>query len=91
MRYKIHDPGYKKRAPAVLREILDPEAWIVEPFRDTTITCPTCGESIVLRIDMTEGRHQSFVLDCEVCCRPIAVRVELSGDSILDVRAESES
>lgn len=40
-------------------------------------TCNACGESIVIPIDLTQGRRQTYVEDCPVCCRPHEIRVEL--------------
>lgn len=37
--------------------------------------CPWCGESFDVLLDRSEGRTQEWEMDCEVCCRPIRVRV----------------
>ena len=42
---------------------------------DVTIQCPFCYEHISIRVDVTAGETQEFVYDCEVCCRPIDIRV----------------
>jgi predicted RNA-binding Zn-ribbon protein involved in translation (DUF1610 family) len=34
--------------------------------------CPYCGEEISMVLD-TSVRRQSYVEDCEVCCRPIEI------------------
>jgi transcription elongation factor Elf1 len=34
--------------------------------------CPYCGERISMLVD-TSVREQSYIEDCEVCCRPIQV------------------
>src|SRR5688500_1334185 len=39
------------------------------------VSCPFCGETFDLTIDTSVAR-QSFVTDCEVCCRPFTVAVE---------------
>ena len=39
------------------------------------VSCPYCGESFDVLMDRTEGRVQSWEMDCEVCCRPIRVSV----------------
>ena len=44
------------------------------------IDCPYCGETIDLLIDPSI-LEQSYVEDCQVCCRPITVSVALSYDS----------
>ena len=41
--------------------------------------CPYCGEPITLLID-TSCEEQSYVEDCEVCCRPIVVNVFVDED-----------
>jgi hypothetical protein len=59
---------------------------------DEEFFCPYCGQSNPLVVDISGGRNQSFVVDCEVCCAPIAVRLKISGGEIitLDVRKENE-
>jgi hypothetical protein len=38
--------------------------------------CPTCGETIVIPIDFSQGSDQQYVEDCPVCCNPNVVHVE---------------
>jgi ribosomal protein L37AE/L43A len=38
--------------------------------------CPSCGESIVVPLDPTQGADQQYVEDCPVCCNPNVIRVE---------------
>ena len=54
--------------------------------------CPYCGETNELLIDVSGGPHQEFVLDCEVCCAPIIIRLTLRGEEIisLDVQREND-
>lgn len=40
------------------------------------IDCPYCGEPVMLLIDCSAGAQQ-YVEDCQVCCRPMVVRVTL--------------
>ncbi len=51
------------------------------------IQCPYCWESFEITIDPSEGESQDFVYDCEVCCRPIDVRVTIEDETI-QVRAK---
>jgi hypothetical protein len=45
------------------------------------VRCPYCGEDIAILLDpSTDG--QEYVEDCQVCCRPIAVRVDLDDDGM---------
>ncbi|NZA24945.1 CPXCG motif-containing cysteine-rich protein [Luteimonas sp. SJ-92] len=49
------------------------------------IACPYCGETIQLAVDGSAG-DQRYVEDCQVCCRPIEVSVDLDADGGLHVR-----
>ncbi len=53
----------------------------LEPFAD--IACPYCGEVILIRLDLSAGA-QSYVEDCQVCCQPIQVGVEVGEGGRLD-------
>ena len=57
--------------------------WLIE----TEISCPHCGESFPLQID-TSLAEQSFIEDCSVCCRPIALSIRSRPGEILEVREE---
>lgn len=41
---------------------------------EVEVECPYCGELIVLLVDDSAGA-QDYVEDCQVCCRPINVKV----------------
>ncbi|HRK29717.1 MAG TPA: CPXCG motif-containing cysteine-rich protein [Tepidisphaeraceae bacterium] len=43
-------------------------------------TCPTCGETIVIPLDFSQGTTQTYVEDCPVCCNPNTVHVETDPD-----------
>jgi hypothetical protein len=44
------------------------------------VECPYCGEEVEMLIDVGGGETQEYVEDCEVCCRPWSVRVELGEE-----------
>jgi hypothetical protein len=46
------------------------------------IPCPYCGETIQVRLDLSAG-DQSYIEDCEVCCQPIQLGVQLGEDGSL--------
>ena len=54
-----------------------------------TIECPHCGESFSLAYAAAEGSAE-FVIDCEVCCRPMSVAVRVTDGEIdgLDISAD---
>ena len=48
------------------------------------IICPFCGQRFELAIDTSAG-DQTFVTDCEVCCRPMEVSVQCEPGEILSL------
>jgi hypothetical protein len=48
------------------------------------ISCPFCGQSFELAID-TSQPSQRFIVDCEICCRPLEIAVECEDGEILSV------
>lgn len=44
---------------------------------ETSYVCPSCGEAIVIPIDLSAGDTQEYVEDCPVCCHPNVIRLEL--------------
>ena len=55
-----------------------------------TVLCPYCGELNDIALDPGGGRHQEYVEDCQVCCRPWRVRVNYLPDGGADVSIEAE-
>jgi len=53
--------------------------------------CPYCSQENSAFIDFSEGEEQDWVTDCEVCCRPIAVHVQLDGERIKHFSARMEN
>ena len=58
----------------------EPEPWAPLVNDSAWVSCPYCGESIEHVVDSTGGESQEYVEDCEVCCRPWAVRVTIDPD-----------
>ena len=58
---------------------------------ETDVTCPYCGETISVLIDESI-EEQSYIEDCQVCCRPIvfAVTARPGDDPIVEARREDE-
>lgn len=54
------------------------------------IDCPYCGESIVVLVDESVP-EQSYVEDCQVCCRPIVVNTSENPDGELELRVRGEN
>jgi len=60
------------------------------PMQD--VECPYCGEVISLVLDASAG-PQRYIEDCQVCCRPITVDldVDTDGDALVRVQSEEEA
>lgn len=54
------------------------------------VACPYCGKVSEVPIDEGGGEHQTFVEDCEVCCKPRVVHFDVSPDSEPEVWVERE-
>ncbi len=52
------------------------------------VNCPYCGETVELLVDTSGGDSQSYVEDCEVCCRPWNVSVALDPAGGVSVTAD---
>lgn len=52
--------------------------------------CESCGEQIVIPVDLSAGAAQTYVEDCPVCCRPHVLRVQISPTGEIEVQAEAE-
>jgi hypothetical protein len=48
--------------------------------------CPYCGEQISMVLDPA-GPSQTYIEDCEVCCRPIQIRYVIQDDEVVDFEA----
>lgn len=53
-----------------------------------TITCPHCGETIEIVLDLSVP-DQSYIEDCSVCCRPITISVATEDGELLELDASS--
>ncbi|QDU80497.1 hypothetical protein Pla110_22270 [Polystyrenella longa] len=57
---------------------------------DASYVCDSCGETIIIPLDVTEGVNQTYVEDCPVCCHPNTIHVLLSNDGSAQVWSEPE-
>jgi len=47
---------------------------------EAAYVCDSCGEEIVIPIDVSAGEGQEYVEDCPVCCSPNVIHVVLGDD-----------
>ena len=63
----------------------------MQHFDDSaTYLCAFCGETNEIDVDVSAGSRQSYVEDCQVCCRPNLLRVRFD-EGEARVVAEPES
>jgi hypothetical protein len=55
------------------------EAW-------PTIACPYCWQPQEIPVDCTAG-SQTLVVDCEVCCQPMELRLTVERGELVHVEA----
>jgi transcription elongation factor Elf1 len=58
--------------------------------QEAVYVCDSCGEEIVVPVDLSAGAHQDYVEDCPVCCHPMSLHVEIDGDGEARVEGERE-
>ena len=58
-------------------------------LEEIDIQCPYCWETIGILVDCSI-EQQSYIEDCQVCCRPIVMEVELDDDDYPRVTAISD-
>jgi len=60
-------------------------------LEEKRISCPYCGENIVVLLDYSVS-DQQYIEDCQVCCRPInfLLSEDLEGHFELVVLHENE-
>lgn len=50
--------------------------------------CPFCGEKISFLLDLSVTGPQTYIEDCEVCCRAIQVSFDVIDEKLTGFRAE---
>ena len=53
--------------------------------------CPWCGEVLEVAVDLSAGRAQKYVEDCQVCCRPVVLIVRFDFEGLVHVEGTRES
>ncbi len=59
-------------------------------LEERQIGCPFCSESITILLDVSEGSQQ-YIEDCQVCCRPIEITLDVENGEILSVQVDCAS
>ncbi|MDX2193972.1 MAG: CPXCG motif-containing cysteine-rich protein [Gemmatimonadales bacterium] len=56
---------------------------------EAEVACPWCGEAVTIGLDAGGGEEQTYVEDCQVCCRPWVVHVTFGEDGSATVHVEA--
>lgn len=59
-------------------------------LESTYIQCPYCWENFEVIADCSVD-SQEYVEDCEICCRPIVMKVEINQDGLPHIEVSRES
>jgi DNA replicative helicase MCM subunit Mcm2 (Cdc46/Mcm family) len=57
---------------------------------EAAYVCDSCGEEVVIPVDLSQGLTQEFVEDCPICCRPNVIRLEIDDRQEVRIWAEGE-
>jgi len=57
---------------------------------ECSYVCDSCGEEIIVPVDLSAGARQDYVEDCPVCCHPMTLHVEIDRDGEARVDGEHE-
>lgn len=56
---------------------------------ETHFTCPYCHQRISMLLDLSTEGAQTYIEDCEVCCRPIQLMYVVDpGNRLSDFEVE---
>jgi hypothetical protein len=56
-------------------------------LHEQSATCPHCWETISLTLDLSVA-EQSYIEDCPVCCKPMAVSYSAADGELVEFSVE---
>lgn len=59
-------------------------------LESSNIQCPFCWETFEVIVDCSV-ESQEYIEDCEVCCRPIVMKVEIDSEGMPNIEVSRES
>jgi len=57
---------------------------------EQSISCPFCAERVSILLDLSAGT-QSYIEDCQVCCRPMQITLETSDGQLASIQVDCAS
>jgi len=58
--------------------------------QDYDFDCPHCSGGNSVKLDVSGGSKQSFIQDCEVCCKPFQITVQFENGALIDFSADPQ-
>jgi transcription elongation factor Elf1 len=58
---------------------------------ENSFLCPYCSTDNSLSIDFSAGSNQRLLTDCEICCSPIIVEVQIDSEQDIYLNAYKEN
>lgn len=57
--------------------------------QSVSVQCPYCGQIFEVLVDCSV-EHQEYIEDCEVCCRPVSLVIDVTDDGSVNVETRGE-
>lgn len=57
---------------------------------DAEFICAFCGATNAITVERLGTRHQSYTEDCQTCCRPNRLTIEVEDEENGEVRVDAE-
>jgi transcription elongation factor Elf1 len=62
----------------------------MELLSEERARCPFCGEAISVLVDLSVT-EQSYIEDCQVCCRPMQISVDVENGELQSLHVDCAS
>lgn len=61
----------------------------MQGVHEKAFSCPYCAAPVTVLID-TSVAEQTYIEDCEVCCRPTIIRYRVEDGEVVELRVKRE-
>ncbi|ACF11199.1 conserved hypothetical protein [Chlorobaculum parvum NCIB 8327] len=61
----------------------------MEYEQSVTVQCPYCGQSFEVLVECSV-EHQEYIEDCEICCRPVSLVIDVAEDGTVTAMTQGE-
>jgi len=62
---------------------------VMEYEQSVMVQCPYCGQSFEVLVDCSV-EHQEYIEDCEICCRPVSLVIDVAEDGTVTAITQGE-